>query len=160
MPLSGTSSVPMVRRNVKSDRCRQRSFSTAVPQEWTSSWFRSSIRLKIHLSYDATASTFRWKSCISHHRQPTKKRKWRCSPAISGPLLTFSFCFVRVYLDARPSGPLSTRRQLRRPSSTILPTLSMSITVYRRRCRRAMAHQSRVHISRTADVHGEHRFCR
>jgi len=92
--------------------------------------------------------------------KPTEKRKWRCSPAISGPLSTFPFCFTHVYLDTRPSRLLSARCQLGRPSLTLSPTLSMSINVYRRRCRRCHgAPMACSHQLHGTDVHGEHRLC-
>lgn len=79
-----------------------------------------------------TTTTLRKKSFVATKINPNGNGRSRYrSLTISFPLLTFQLCFIQVYLATCLSGPLSVLRQLWRPSSTLLPVLSMSITVYR-----------------------------
>lgn len=126
-------------------------------------WFHKHINASIfrccHLRYyilSYTTATLCTQSLVATKIHPNENGRSRYrSLTISFPLLTFPLCFIQVYLATCLSGPLSAQRQLWQPSSTLLPVLSMSITVYRRRCRRVMAHQSRAHVSRTGDVRCE-----
>lgn len=84
----------------------------------------ASIFRRYHLRYilSYTTATLRRNSLVATKINPNGNGRSRYrSLTISFPLLTFPLCFIQVYLATCLSGPLSTLRQLWRPSSTLLP---------------------------------------